>query len=144
MKELDILLVEDNPGDIRLTREALKERDLKHRLSVAEDGDKALDFLFKREDYEGARTPDLILLDLNLPKRSGFEVLAMVKADEKPKKIPVVMLSTSNSSSDIDSCYQGHANCYVSKPVNFEDFVEVIHKIEEFWLSTVELPQIGG
>ena len=140
MRELEILLVEDNPGDVRLTREALRERQFQHRLHVAEDGERALDFLFKRNDLSASSTPDLVLLDLNLPKRSGFEVLSALKTDEHLKVIPVVMLTTSNSADDILTCYQKHVNCYVTKPVSFNEFVNVIHRIEDFWLSTVKLP----
>ncbi len=139
MKDLDILLVEDNPGDIRLTREALKERPTKHRLHVVEDGDLALDFLQNSGVFADAPRPDLILLDLNLPKRSGFEVLKVLKSDANLKVIPVVILSTSTSPDDIIASYQHHVNCYVSKPVNYQDFMGVILRIEEFWAETVRL-----
>ncbi len=140
LRDLDILLVEDNPGDVRLTFEALRERRFQHRLHVAEDGERALSFLYKQDEHFNVPTPDLVLLDLNLPKKSGFEVLSVLKSDPALKVIPVVMLTTSNSESDIINCYKQHVNCYVTKPVSFQDFVNAIHRIEEFWLSVVALP----
>lgn len=136
----DILLVEDNPGDIRLTQEALKEGAIPHILNVVTDGAEALKYLFKEEPYTHATSPDLILLDLNLPKKDGREVLARVKSYPELKRIPVLVLTTSNAESDITKSYDLHANCYITKPVDFNSFIEVIKSIEKFWLTTARLP----
>lgn len=136
----DILLVEDNAGDIRLTQEALKEGAVPHILNVVTDGDEALKYLFKEPPYTQATSPDLILLDLNLPKKDGREVLARVKAYPELRRIPVLVLTTSNADSDIMKAYDLHANCYITKPVDFNSFIEVIKAIEKFWLTTVRLP----
>ncbi|MBC7862278.1 MAG: response regulator [Bacteroidia bacterium] len=142
MKHIEILLVEDNPGDVRLTREALKESKIANNLHVATDGDQALQYLKKNGKFADAITPDLILLDLNLPKKSGMEVLAEIKAHEKLMVIPVVVLTTSQSEKDILESYKHHVNCYVSKPVSFDSFIEVVKSIEDFWFTLVKLPKI--
>lgn len=139
-KDIVILLVEDNPGDIRLTEEALKEGKVRNRLHVAMDGEEAMAFLRKEGEYAGAPMPDLILLDLNLPRKDGREVLAEIKDDDDLKRIPVVVLTTSQAEEDIARSYNLHANCYISKPVDLEQFLNVVHSIEEFWLSVVKLP----
>jgi CheY-like chemotaxis protein len=138
---IEILLVEDNPGDVDLTREALEEAKVSNRLHVMEDGAKALDFLHKRGDYAAAPRPDLILLDLNLPKKDGRQVLAEIKSITELAQIPVVILTTSDADEDILRAYQLHANCYVTKPVNFAQFLKVIKTIEDFWLTVVKLPK---
>ena len=134
-----ILLVEDNRGDIRLTQEALKESQLKIHLDVVTDGEQAVDFLMKRNQYTEAVTPHIILLDLNLPKKNGLEVLKEVKAHETLKKIPVILLTTSDAEHDIAKAYNLHVNCYILKPVDFEDFSNVIKLIETYWFNTVQL-----
>jgi CheY-like chemotaxis protein len=139
-KIIDILLVEDNSGDARLAKEALKESKIKNQLYIVNDGMAAIDFLFKKNDYKDAPRPDLIILDLNLPKKDGCEVLAEVKADEDLKRIPVVVLTISKAEEDILKTYNLHANCYITKPLNFDKFIEVIKSIEDFWLTVVELP----
>ena len=136
---IDILLVEDNPGDVRLTQEALKEGKIINNLYIAKDGVEALSFL--RSEEENAVRPDLILLDLNLPKKDGREVLMEIKKDEELRRIPVVVLTTSRAEEDIFKTYDCHANCYITKPVDFDQFINVIKSIENFWLSVVKLPQ---
>ena len=143
-RSIEILLVEDNPGDVRLTEEALKEGKVINRLSVVPDGVEAIEYLRKRGDYASAATPDLVLLDLNLPKKDGREVLAEVKQDPELRKIPVVVLTTSRDEQDILKSYDLHANCYITKPVDFEQFIRVVRAIEDFWLSVVKLPPNGG
>lgn len=138
--EIRILLVEDNEGDILLTLEALKEARIGNEVDVVKDGDKALQFLKKEGEFKDANTPDLILLDINLPRTDGFEVLAVIKKDERLSVIPVIMLTTSDSEKDILESYQHHANCYITKPVNFENFMNVIQTIKEFWINIVKLP----
>jgi len=140
MKEIDILLIEDNEGDIVLTLEALKAGKLKNRVEVARDGQIAIDMLFKETPYENARTPDLILLDINLPKLDGIEVLAQIKNHELLKRIPVIMLTTSDTEADILRSYNNYANCYITKPISLHSFMEVVSTIEEFWVSLVHLP----
>jgi len=140
MKEIDILLVEDNEGDIILTLEALKEGKLKNSVAVARDGHIALDMLLKVHPYEDQVTPDLILLDINLPKMDGIEVLNQVKSHPTLKRIPVIMLTTSSAEADILKSYNNYANCYISKPVSLASFMEVIASIEDFWVSLVQLP----
>jgi two-component system, chemotaxis family, response regulator Rcp1 len=135
MTEIQILLVEDNEGDILLTKEALKEGRLKNEISVARDGQEALELL-----NSGSALPDLILLDINLPRVSGLELLSVIKTDIRFKMIPVIMLSTSGTASDIHSSYNNHANCFITKPVDFHRFMEVVHSIENFWISIVKLP----
>jgi two-component system, chemotaxis family, response regulator Rcp1 len=137
---IDILLVEDNPGDVRLTMEALKEGKVHNRLSVATDGVEALAFLRQEGRHAGAPRPDVILLDLNLPKKDGREVLAEIKTDERLCRIPVVILTTSKAEEDILRSYELHANCYVTKPVDLEQFITVVKSIEDFWFSIVRLP----
>ncbi|MEW6584641.1 MAG: response regulator [Nitrospirota bacterium] len=139
-KPIEILLVEDNPGDVRLTMEALKEAKVSNYLHVVYDGAEAIGFLRREGEYVKAPRPDLILLDLNLPKKDGREVLAEIKADESLKRIPVVVLTTSQSEKDILKSYNLHANCYVTKPVDLERFLEVVKSIEDFWLTVVKLP----
>jgi chemotaxis family two-component system response regulator Rcp1 len=140
MKEIDILLVEDNEGDIILTLEALKEGKLKNTVQVARDGQVALDMLLKVTPYENQITPDLILLDINLPKLDGIEVLNQIKTHSFLKRIPVIMLTTSSAEADILKSYNNYANCYISKPVSLASFMEVIASIEDFWISLVQLP----
>jgi CheY-like chemotaxis protein len=137
---MEILLVEDNPGDVRLTREAFKEGSLENRLSVARDGVEALEFLRREGAFEDAPRPDIILLDLNLPRKDGREVLATIKDDRSLLQIPVVVLTTSRDERDIQATYDLHANCYIPKPVDLEHFLEVVKGIEAFWLTTVRLP----
>jgi chemotaxis family two-component system response regulator Rcp1 len=134
-----ILLVEDNPGDIRLTQEAFKESSLDIQMDVVTDGEMALDFLFKKGRYSDAIKPDVVLLDLNLPKKNGIEVLKEVKVDEALKRIPVIVLTTSDADHDISKAYGLHANCYILKPVDFDDFAKVIRLIESFWFNAVQL-----
>ncbi len=138
---VDILLVEDNPGDVELTKEALKDAKVATRLHVVEDGAAALDFLFQRNGYTDAPRPDLILLDLNLPKKDGREVLSEIKAAPALAGIPVVILTTSQAEEDIARAYKLHANCYITKPVDFRQFVHVVQSIENFWLTVVKLPK---
>jgi two-component system, chemotaxis family, response regulator Rcp1 len=140
-RPIDILLVEDNPGDVRLTIEALKEGKVLNTLSVAMDGVEALAFLHREDKYADAPRPDLILLDLNLPKKDGREVLAEIKSDDSLKCIPVVVLTTSQAEQDIFKSYNLHANCFVTKPVDLEQFITVLQSIEDFWLTIVKLPQ---
>ena len=135
----EILLVEDNPGDILLTQEAFSEVTVKNNLNVTEDGEAALDFLYKRNGYEDATTPDIILLDINLPKKNGFEVLDVVKSDAKLKSIPIIMLTSSESEKDIATCYALNANSYEQKPVNIEIYDDAIKNITQFWLNTALL-----
>lgn len=137
---IEILLVEDNPGDIRLTKEALKDSKILNNLSVAEDGIEAMTFLRKEGKYADASRPDLILLDLNLPKKDGRQVLKEIKEDPSLKRIPVVILTTSRSEQDILKTYDLHANCYINKPVDLDQFVNVVKSIESFWFSIVKLP----
>lgn len=137
---VEILLVEDNPGDVRLTREALKEGRLLNHMNVVNDGMEAMDFLRREGKYVDAVAPDLILLDLNLPKKDGREVLAEIKADPKLRRIPVVILTTSSAEEDILKTYDLHANCYVTKPVDLGQFIRVVQSIEDFWFTVVKLP----
>lgn len=137
---IDVLLVEDNPGDVRLTREALKEGQLSVNLSVASDGVEALEFLRRTGKYEAAPRPDLILLDLNLPRKSGREVLSEIKNDPDLKKIPVLVMTTSTAQQDIVRAYSLNANCYIAKPLDLQQFIEVVQSIEDFWLTKASLP----
>jgi CheY-like chemotaxis protein len=136
-----ILLVEDNAGDVRLTREAFKDAKVHLDLYVVSDGVEAINFLRRQGPYLESPRPDLILLDLNLPRKDGREVLTEIKTDPGLKTIPVVILTTSGSDVDIENSYQLHANCYVSKPVELDGFLEVIRSIDDFWLSAVRLPR---
>lgn len=138
--ELQILLVEDNEGDIRLTIEAFKEAKIHNQIKVVRDGEEALYFFKKEGRYQKEHTPDLVLLDINLPKIDGKEVLAVMKTDEKLKTIPVIMLTTSSSERDIEESYRNYANCYIIKPVDLDKFMDVIKSIEEFWITIVRLP----
>jgi len=140
-KLLTILLVEDNPDDIELTRESLKMIKMALNLEVAMNGDEALRYLRKRDEYAEKPTPDLILLDLNLPGINGREVLAEIKNDEDLKMIPVVVLTTSTSDQDIVNAYNLHANCYITKPVDLDQFIKVVHTIRDFWFTVVKLPE---
>ncbi len=139
-RPINILLIEDNPGDVRLTQEAFREGKISVNLSVVMDGVEAINYLKKQAPYQDSVTPDLILLDLNLPKKDGREVLEEIKTDDDLKRIPVVVLTTSNSEQDILRSYSLHANCYINKPVDFDHFFDVIKKIEDFWLSIAILP----
>ncbi|HMM42976.1 MAG TPA: response regulator [Thermomicrobiales bacterium] len=141
---IDILLVEDSPADVDLTREALEDAKVRNTLHVVNDGVAAMEFLRQEGDYADAPRPDLILLDLNLPKKDGREVLADVKADPALRRIPVVVLTTSEAEQDILRSYDLHANCYVTKPVDLEQFISVIKSIEKFWLVIVKLPDDLG
>lgn len=137
---INILLVEDNPGDIRLIEEILKEGKIQNKLSIVNDGEEALLFLRKSNKYVNEHTPDIILLDLNLPKKDGREVLAEIKADPVLMLIPVIILTTSDAEQDIINTYAHHANCYITKPVDFNQFMNVIESIQSFWLTIVKLP----
>ncbi len=137
MKQIEILLVEDNPGDVRLTREALHEAKIHNTLNVVKDGVEAMAYLRREESFTEATTPDLILLDLNLPRKDGREVLAEIKADETLRRIPVVILTTSEAEEDILKAYDLHANCYITKPVDLDQFIEVVRSIDDFWLTVV-------
>lgn len=139
-QRIEILLVEDNPGDVRLTREALKEGKILNNLNVVTDGVEAIAFLRREGNYTSAPRPELILLDLNLPKKDGREVLAEIKRDPDLKLIPVVILTSSAAEQDIVKSYNLHANCYVTKPVDLDQFIEVVKSIENFWLAVVKLP----
>ena len=139
-RPINILLVEDNPGDVRLTVEALKEGKVHNRLHITKDGMEAMDFLHREGEYSDVPHPDLILLDLNLPKKDGHEVLAEIKEDPMLKRIPVVVLTGSKAGEDILKTYNLHANCYITKPVDLEQFITVIKSINDFWLTIVKLP----
>ncbi|MCF6154585.1 MAG: response regulator [Candidatus Brocadia sp.] len=140
-KPIEILLVEDSPGDVRLTQEALKEAKMRNNLHIVGDGVEAMSFLRKKDKYANAPRPDLILLDLNLPKKDGREVLAEIKSEEDLKSIPVVVLTISKSEEDILRSYNLHANCYVTKPIDFDQFTTVVKAIENFWFTIVKLPR---
>lgn len=137
---IDILLVEDNPADVRLTKETLKEEKVRSNLHVVSDGEEALQFLRREGKYQKAVRPDLILLDLNLPKIDGREVLKEIKTDDKLKSIPVVVLTVSKAEEDIVRSYNLHANCYITKPVDLNQFAKVAKAVQEFWLTIVKLP----
>lgn len=143
-KAIEILLVEDNPGDVRLTQEALKDGKMLNNMHVAWDGVEALEFLHRAGKYVNAPRPDLILLDLNLPKKDGRDVLAEIKADSALKRIPVVVLTTSKAEADIFRAYDEHANCYITKPIDLDQFIRIVRAIEEFWFTIVKLPLDGG
>ena len=140
MRPIEMLLVEDNPGDARLAMEALKDAKVHNNLHWVEDGVKAMDFLRRKGDYSDAPRPDVILLDLNLPKKDGREVLADVKADEDLRRIPVVILTISDAEEDVIKTYNLHANCYIRKPIDLDQFIKVVKAIKDFWLTIVKLP----
>jgi CheY-like chemotaxis protein len=140
---IEVLLVEDDPGDVMMTKEAFEEHKLRNRLTVVSDGDAALAYLRREGEYADAVMPDLILLDLNLPRRDGREVLEEIKKDEELCRIPVVVLTTSRAEEDILRSYQLHANAYVTKPVDFDRFISVVRQIDEFFVSVVKLPPRG-
>ncbi len=141
IKQIEILLVEDNPGDVFLTKHAFSEARISNNISVASDGEQAMDFLYKRGDFEDAKTPDLILLDLNMPKKDGREVLEEVKTNAELLTIPVVILTSSKADKDIAQTYSLHANSYLVKPVDMEEFSDVVNAVENFWFSAALLPK---
>ncbi len=141
IQSIDILLVEDNPGDARLAKEALFDSKLKNNLFIVVDGVEAMRFLGKEGEYAKMPTPDLILLDLNLPKKDGRQVLKEIKEDENYKRIPVVILTMSRAEEDVLASYNLHANCFISKPIDLNQFLKVVHSIEDFWLTIVKLPK---
>lgn len=143
IRPIEILLVEDNEGDVRLTKEALKEGKVKNNLQVAYDGYEALEYLKREGEYRDRVIPDLILLDLNLPRMDGRELLEKIKEDSDLRRIPVVILTTSKAEEDIVRTYDLHANCYITKPVDLEKFIEVVKSIEDFWMTIVKLPPNG-
>jgi two-component system response regulator len=143
-KPVDILLVEDNPGDVRLTKEALRDAKVFNNIYVVKDGVEAMEFLRKEGSFAHVSAPDLILLDLNLPRKDGREVLAEIKKDPKIKRIPVVILTGSKTDEDVMKSYDLHANCYVTKPVDLNGFIKIMHSIEEFWFTIVKLPPKEG
>lgn len=140
-KPIEILLVEDNPGDVRLTQEAFRDSKIRNKLHVVWDGVEAMTFLRREGKYADAPRPDLILLDLNMPKKDGREVLAEIKTEEDLRRIPVVILTISKAEEDILKSYDLHANCYITKPVDLEQFIKVVKAIEDFWLTIVKLPR---
>ena len=140
IRPVEILLVEDNPGDIRLTKEAMKEAKIINNLNVVEDGVEALAFLRKKGKFKDVNRPDIILLDLNLPKKNGREVLAEIKQDINLKLIPVVILTVSKAEEDVIRSYKLHANCFITKPVDMDQFIKVVKSLENFWFSIVKLP----
>jgi two-component system response regulator len=139
-RPVDVLLVEDNPGDVKLTREALSETKMLVNLYTVCDGVEALDFLYQRGKYESAQRPDIIILDLNLPLKDGREVLSEIKNQEHLKRIPVVILTSSKAEEDIVKSYNLHANCYITKPLDFDQFIQIVKSIEQFWFTIVKLP----
>jgi len=139
-KKIDILLVEDDPGDVELTKEGLYDAKMLVNLHVVDDGEKALKFLKKEPPYADAPRPDIILLDLNMPRKNGQETLKEIKADSSLRSIPVVVLTTSEAEADIVRCYDLGANCYITKPIGFEAFTKVVGMIEEFWFTIVKMP----
>ena len=140
VKPINILLVEDSPGDVRLIQEALKESKVLNEIYLVEDGLEAMSFLRREDKYPSVPRPDLILLDLNMPKKDGREVLAEIKADDELKRIPVVILTISLDEEDVFKTYNLHANCYITKPIGFDQFMKVVKSIEDFWLTIVKLP----
>jgi CheY-like chemotaxis protein len=141
-RAIDILLVEDDPGDELITREAFEHNKLKNRLHVAHDGEEGLDYLYKRGQFEGSPRPDLILLDLNLPKYDGRQLLEKIKSDPDLARIPVVVLTTSSAEEDIVKSYKLHANAYVTKPVDLDQFMKAVRQIDEFFVQVVRLPGV--
>lgn len=144
MRPVHILLVEDNEGDILLTSEAFEEAKIKTHLSYVKDGKEAIDFVTRQGKYANAQLPDLLLLDINIPKRNGVEVLKFMKAHAKLRKIPVIMLTTSSSPEDISRCYENYANCFITKPIEPENYQAIVTQIENFWTSIVTLPVQNG
>lgn len=142
-RAVEILLVEDNEGDIELTHEAFNDAVFSNNLHIAEDGDIALDYLFKRNGYEAAVMPDIILLDLNLPSTDGKEVLEIVKSNALLKRIPIIVLTSSKADKDIFESYDLHANCYIVKPVSANKFMQVVQEVEKYWIGVVRLPSIN-
>jgi len=138
---VEVLLVEDSPGDVRLTREALKEGKVRNNLNVVSDGVEAMEYLRREGQYAGALRPDIVLLDLNMPRKDGREVLAEMKEDHSLKRIPVVILTTSEAEQDILRTYDLHANCYLTKPVDLDQFISIVKSVEDFWLTIVKLPR---
>lgn len=143
-RPIEILLVEDNPGDVRLTREALEEGKVLNHLHVVEDGEDAVRFLRREGEFDGAVRPDLVLLDLNLPRKSGHEVLEEIKTDTDLRRIPVVVLTSSEAETDIARSYDRYANAYITKPVDLDQFISVVRSVEDFWLEVVRLPAESG
>jgi CheY-like chemotaxis protein len=143
-RPIDILLVEDNPGDVRLTREALKDAKVRNNLYTVGDGVEAMAFLHREGEYADVPRPDVILLDLNMPRMDGRETLAQIKADRELRRIPVVILTVSQAEEDIVRSYDLHANCYITKPVDLDDFLAVVESIQDFWLTIVKLPPNEG
>jgi len=141
IKNIEILIVEDNPGDVRLIQEAFKDSKVPRRFHIVSDGEQALKFLYKQNAHTAAIRPDIIFLDLNLPKMNGLEVLETIKADNNLKSIPVVILTTSNAQEHISKSYLLNANCYVTKPVDFDHFLSVVKTIESFWFNVAKLPE---
>ena len=139
-KTMNILLVEDNPADIRLTQEVFKGGTIHHTLNIVMDGEEAMKYLKKEGKYASAETPDLVILDLNIPKKNGIMVLKEIKSDSKLKSIPVIILTTSDNENDIATTYANHANCYILKSIDLKEYMKVIRLIEDFWLTTVQLP----
>lgn len=142
-KNLDlitILLVEDNPGDVRLIQEVFQDGKIFNQIDIARDGEEAMSYLYQQGPYKNASKPDLILLDLNLPKKNGSEVLEEIKSDERLKRIPVIILTASRAEEDIARAYNRHANCYLTKPIDLDQFIDVVQEIKSFWLSIVQLP----
>jgi chemotaxis family two-component system response regulator Rcp1 len=137
----EILLVEDNPADVRLIQEALKDGKIHNHLNVAADGEEALDFLYARGKFVGAPRPDIVLLDFNLPKKDGREVLEIVKNDPRLRRIPVIVMTTSHMERDVFNAYDNHANAFINKPLDFEQFIKVVASIEGFWFDIVRLPR---
>jgi len=141
MNSIHILLVEDNEGDIFLITEALEEGKIVNKINVTKDGKEAIDFLEKKGKYKNEETPDLILLDVNLPKKNGHEVLEYIKTSENLKQIPVIMLTTSSSDKDVLLSYKNHANCFITKPLDVNNFLTIVSSIESFWINIVKLPK---
>ena len=142
IRPIEILLVEDNEADIVLTKNAFKSFNIQNNLNVCRNGEEGLNYLFKREEYADALTPDLVLLDLNMPKTNGLEVLEEIKNDPRLSMVPVIVLTTSSAEQDIVKSYQHHANSYIKKPIDFMEFVEVIKEIENYWFSIVKIPNV--
>ena len=144
VRPIEILLVEDNPADVRLTVEGLKEAKVANKLHAIMDGRKALDFLFHRGEYVDAPRPDVVLLDLNLPGVDGRTILKQIKEDPILRVIPVFVITSSEAEADIIKSYESHANCFISKPIDFEGFLKVVHSIEDFWFEVVKLPPVAA